>query len=110
MSNQIPASQPFVPVITGGDLGAYSLAREFHEAFGVKSAVVPTAENLVVGGSKITQLFPAGPMFDSARVVRHLGDVANMLQQEGPRPLILSAGSDHLVRIMSEHGAELTTM
>lgn len=110
MSNQIPASQPFVPVITGGDLGAYSLAREFHEAFGVKSAVVPTAENLVVGGSKITQLFPAGPMFDSARVVRHLGDVANMLQQEGPRPLILSAGYDHLVRIMIEHDAELREM
>lgn len=110
MSNQIPASQPFVPVITGGDLGSYSLAREFHEAFGVKSAIVPTAENLVVGGSRITQLFPAGPMFDPDRVVRHLGDVANVLQQDGPRPLILSAGYDHLVRIMIDHDTELRDM
>ncbi|WP_022871392.1 carboxylate--amine ligase [Yaniella halotolerans] len=110
MSNLIPASQTFVPVITGGDLGAYSLAREFHEAYGVQSAIVPTADNLVVGGSKITQLFPAGQMFDPARVVRHLGDVANMLQQEGPRPLILLAGYDHLVRIMVDHDAELRDM
>ena len=110
MSNQIPTSQTFVPVITGGDLGAYSLAREFHEAYGVQSAIVPTADNLVVGGSKITQLFPAGPMFDPARVVRHLEDVANMLQQHGPRPLILMAGYDHLVRIIAEHDTQLRDM
>lgn len=110
MSNQIPTSQTFVPVITGGDLGAYSLAREFHEAYGVQSAIVPTADNLVVGGSKITQLFPAGPMFDPARVVRHLEDVANMMQQHGPRPLILMAGYDHLVRIMVEHDTQLRDM
>src|SRR5699024_988207 len=72
MSPQIPASQPFVPVITGGDLGAYTLAREFHEAYGVISAVVPTADNLVVGGSKITQVFPAGPMFEASSVLEHL--------------------------------------
>lgn len=110
MTEQIPASQSFVPVITGGDLGAYSLAREFHEAYGVKSAIVPTADNLIVGGSKITQLFPAGPMFDPQRVVQHLAEVATTLQQDGPRPLILSAGYDHLVRIMIEHDTELRQM
>lgn len=110
MSSQIPASQSFVPVITGGDLGAYTLAREFHEAYGVTSAVVPTAENLVVGGSKITQLHPAGAMFDPARVVEHLGRVAQQLQSDGERPLLLLAGYDHLVRIVSEHTEELSAM
>ena len=37
---RIPDSQPFVPVILGGDIGTYSLAREFHEAYGVTSVVV----------------------------------------------------------------------
>lgn len=110
MTSQIPASQSFVPVITGGDLGAYTLAREFHEAYGVTSAIVPTAENLVVGGSKITQLFPAGAMFDPEHVVAHLGTVAQQLQSEGTRPLILLAGYDHLVRIVIEHSAELRSM
>lgn len=110
MSQEIPLSQSFVPVITGGDLGAYSLAREFHEAYGVVSAIVPTAENLVVGGSKITQLFPAGPMFDADRVVEHLGEVAQQLQKGGPRPLILVAGYDHLVRIMVDNDARLRQM
>ena len=110
MSSQIPASQTFVPVITGGDLGAYTLAREFHEAYGVISAVVPTAENLVVGGSKITQLYPAGAMFDPAHVVQHLATVAQQLQRDGDRPLLLIAGYDHLVRIVIDHADELRAM
>jgi D-aspartate ligase len=110
MSAQIPAAQPFVPVITGGDLGAYSLAREFHEAFGVMSAVVPTAENLIVGGSKLTQLFPAGQMFDADHVVHHLQYVAHRLRETSPRPLILLPGYDHLVRIVVERSEELRSM
>ena len=110
MSSQIPASQSFVPVITGGDLGAYTLAREFHEAYGVKSAIVPTAENLVVGGSKITHLYPAGPMFEPAHVVQHLSSVAQQLQRDGERPLLLIAGYDHLVRIVIDHAEQLRTM
>ena len=58
----VPAEQPFVPVITGGDVGAYSLAREFHEAYGVVSAVVPTAVNRNLRHSRILEAFPAGPM------------------------------------------------
>ncbi|GAF12564.1 carbamoylphosphate synthase large subunit [Bacillus sp. JCM 19046] len=34
------ASQPFIPVILGGNLGVYSIARSFHEAYNVKSIVI----------------------------------------------------------------------
>lgn len=110
MSTQIPAAQPFVPVITGGDLGAYTLAREFHEAYGVISAIVPTAPNLIVGGSKITQLFPAGQMFEAAHVLEHLGQVASQLRATTDRPLLLIAGYDHLVQIVVDHAPKLETM
>ena len=110
MSAQIPATQPFIPVITGGDLGAYSLAREFHEAYGVNSVVVPTAENLVVGGSKLTHLCPAGQMFEADHVLAHLEKVADELQREAKRPLILLPGYDHLVRIVVDHSAQLRAM
>src|SRR5699024_7822350 len=107
MSPQIPASQPFVPVITGGDLGAYTLAREFHEAYGVISAVVPTADNLVAGGSKISQVFTTVPMLEASPVLEHLAEIAQTLRQHTTRPLLLMAGYDHLVRIMVVHATEL---
>lgn len=101
----IPADQPFVPIITQGDLGAYSWAREFHEAYGVNSVIVPTNHNLVVGGSKITQVHPAGKMFDGEKVVNHLLDIAKELEQQAgkKRPLPLLVGYDHLVRIGIQH-------
>lgn len=110
MSAQISASQPFVPVITGGDLGAYSLAREFHEAYGVNSVVVPTAENLVVGGSKLTELSPAGQMFDPEHVLAHLESIARRYGQDSQRPLLLMPGYDHLVRIVVDHSGRLRDM
>ena len=103
MNATIPADQPFVPVITGGDLGSYSLAREFHEAYGVISAVVPTAKNLVVGDSNIIELFPAGPMFEAKTVLDHLAEVAEKLRGPANRPLLLVTGFDYLVRISVEY-------
>ena len=105
-STVVPAEQPFVPVITGGDVGAYSLAREFHEAFGVVSAVVPTAVNRNLRHSRILQAFPAGPMTEERPVVDALVRVAERLRGGGAdprRPLLLLAGYDHIVRFAARN-------
>ncbi|WGH93117.1 hypothetical protein QDX21_12645 [Auritidibacter ignavus] len=108
MSSKISAEQPVVPVITGGDLGAYSLAREYHERFGWMSAVVPTGQNLIVGGSKLTELYPAGPMFDPETVTAHVEQVARSVNAHTPdRPLVLHSGYDHLVRIVAQKADRL---
>ncbi|MCY1157663.1 MAG: carbamoyl-phosphate synthase [Citricoccus sp.] len=100
----VPAEQPFVPVITGGDVGAYSLAREFHEAYGVVSAVVPTAVNRNLRHSRILEAFPAGPMTEEAPVLEALLAVADELNARVPgRPLLLLASYDHLVRFAARH-------
>lgn len=108
-STVVPAEQPFVPVITGGDVGAYSLAREFHEAFGVISAVVPTTLNRNLRHSRILQAFPAGPMTEERPVVDALVRVAVRLRGEGDpeRPLLLLAGYDHIVRFAARHRQRL---
>lgn len=103
----VPAEQPFVPVITGGDVGAYSLAREFHEAYGVVSAVVPTAVNRNLRHSRILQSFPAGPMTQERPVIDALVRVAGELTARSPRPLLLLASYDHLVRFAVRHRATL---
>lgn len=106
---QIPAEQPFVPVITGGDVGAYSWAREFHEAFGVVSAVVPTRLNRNLKHSRILDAFPAGVMTDEQTTITALIDVAERLTDSGanPRPLVLLATYDHIVQAVLRHREEL---
>lgn len=99
----IPAGQPFVPVITGGDVGAYSLAREFHEAYGVISALVPTSLNRNLKHSAILEAFPAGPMTEEQPVIDALVRVAGRLRGEPRRPLLLLASYDHLVRFAVRH-------
>ncbi|HRO31680.1 carbamoyl-phosphate synthase [Citricoccus sp.] len=100
----VPAEQSFVPVITGGDVGAYSLAREFHEAYGVVSAVVPTAVNRNLRHSRILEAFPAGPMTEEGPVLEALLAVADALNGRVPgRPLLLLASYDHLVRFAARH-------
>ncbi|WP_313816848.1 carbamoyl-phosphate synthase [Citricoccus sp.] len=99
----IPAGQPFVPVITGGDVGAYSLAREFHEAYGVISAVVPTSLNRNLKHSAILEAFPAGPMTEEQPVIDALVRVAERLRGKPRRPLLLLASYDHLVRFAVRH-------
>ena len=43
----------FVPVLLGSDINAYSMARAFHEAYGVKSIVYGMFAASVCAGSKI---------------------------------------------------------
>ncbi|GAB3190061.1 carboxylate--amine ligase [Nesterenkonia suensis] len=106
---RIPQEQPFVPVITGGDVGTYSLAREFHEAFGAISAVVPTSVNRNLKHSRIMETFPAGPMTTAEPVIAKLKEVAALLTDDGAhrRPLLLLANYDHLVRFAVDHRDEL---
>ncbi|MDZ5078295.1 carbamoyl-phosphate synthase [Nesterenkonia sp. HG001] len=106
---RIPQEQAFVPVITGGDVGTYSLAREFHEAFGAISAIIPTTVNRNLKHSRILEAFPAGSMTTAEPVIAKLKEVAALLTDDGarPRPLLLLANYDHLVRFAVDHRAEL---
>src|SRR5699024_9382393 len=47
------AATEFVPVLLGSDINAYSMARAFHEAYGVHSVVYGMFPASVCAGSKI---------------------------------------------------------
>lgn len=100
---RVPDSQPFVPVILGGDIGTYSLAREFHEAYGAVSVAVPAGSNGVLEHSVAVDVRPAGSMEEND-VVAHLQRLAAEL---GDRPLLLFGSLDLHVTLIAGHRDEL---
>lgn len=111
---RIPQNQPFVPVILGGDIGAYSLARVFHEAYGTISVVVPSVVTGIVNHSNILVNRPYPDMTDGAGALAHLRSIAAEVNPASPaagdgagRPLLLLASADHLVEAIVRHREEL---
>ncbi|WP_234986515.1 carboxylate--amine ligase [Demequina sp. NBRC 110055] len=93
-----------VPVILGGDIGGYSLARAFHEAYGIRSILMSTTLNGVVRDSDIV-INEVHPDMDDPDAC-----VAAMLSIAAKHPgadLIAIASADWLVRTLVEHRAEL---
>lgn len=102
----IPHQQSFVPVITGGSLGTYTLAREFHELGGLRSAIVPTRVNRHLVRTSLGELFPAGAMVDPAIVMDKLAEVARKVGG-GSRPLLFLPAFDHHVQLIADHREDL---
>lgn len=106
---RIATRQEFVPVITGGLLGTYTLAREFHAYSGIRSAIIPSAMNPHLRGTHLGPVFPSGNIADPQRLLSVLADVASDLGG-GSRPLVYLPAVDHHVETGVEHRADLTSM
>ncbi|WP_296011894.1 carboxylate--amine ligase [uncultured Adlercreutzia sp.] len=94
----------FLPVILGGDIGAYSLARAFHEEYGVVSLVVSQRSSHLCGDSTIlvNQVVPGIEDRETLRAT--LLDIA---ETHGHRPLLLLACGDWYVRMIVEMRGDL---
>lgn len=100
-------AQRLVPVVLGGDILAYSYARCFHEAYGVKTMVV----------SGVDVKFTSSSRFTDYRVDPAMGEgdeaIAAMLRRLGAelagagKVAILLGSADWHVRTISKHKAEL---
>lgn len=92
------------PVILGGDIGAYSLARGFFEAIGVRSIVVSSVSTGPVRHSSIlTSLIEPG-LDDDAVVVARLRRIAS---DNTDKRLLLLGSADRLVRTIVANRAQL---
>lgn len=65
-----------VPVIVGGDIGAYSLARAFHEAYGLGSTVISKLGGWHISDSAIIRNVHCTDPFDAAALLPVLREVA----------------------------------
>ncbi|WP_058269954.1 carboxylate--amine ligase [Olsenella massiliensis] len=92
-----------VPVVIGGDIGAYALGREMHEAFGVTSVCVAPEPIGAIAHSAI---------FDCHQVSR-LGrdEVARALttlaRDHAPRTVVVVSNVDHLIATLGRMASSL---
>ena len=93
-----------LPVILGGDIGAYSLARAFHEAYGIVPLVLSQADCHLCGDSSIL----------ANRVVPHLerrevllAALTETAECFADRTLLLLGCGDWYVRLIVEMRAQL---
>lgn len=88
------AEQAFVPVLVGAHVGAYSVARAFHEEYGVTSYVISGASTWVTRYSTILRFVRCADALDPDTLVRTLtsAPIADMKV-----PILLIGTSDSLV-------------
>lgn len=92
-----------LPVILGGDVGAYSLARSFHEAYGVRSVVISPLPTGAVRWSKIVENVVEPQIDDIVCLVARLREIARSTSAT----CLLLGSTDRHVRQIVEHRARL---
>ncbi|MCT1717119.1 carboxylate--amine ligase [Dermabacter hominis] len=81
------------PVIVGGDIGAYSLARAFHEAYGVKSIVVSAKLGWQIARSAIIDNVLCEDPMDPDVLAPSLTAIAEKIGAERPNAHVIVLGS-----------------
>lgn len=92
------------PVVLGGDIGAYSLARTFHEAYGVKPVVVSGMSTGLVRHSRILHHVAEPRIDEPDAIVARLRSIAD---QHTDADLIVMGSADWLVRTLVENRGRL---
>ena len=98
-----PTRTDFLPVVLGGDIGAYALCREFHEAYGVRPVIMSTGFIGAIAHSKILSTHTV-PALAREELISGLAQIA------AERPgvtLLLVANTDPLIELLEEVHDEL---
>ena len=96
---------PFIPVILGADITAYSLARSFHEEYGIKSITLSMTEKGYVPNSSFIENRYFPNLEKDEEAVKRLLEVGK--EFEGRKKLILFGCGDWYVRIVIENKEKL---
>ena len=98
----------FQPVILGGDLGAYALARELNDAYNVKPIMVTAYNPSAIRDSKILTRHAFDKANEEGPLVEELLRLGAELKAANPRRrLLLLANTDWRIHVLASHRAEL---
>lgn len=96
----------FLPVILGADITAYSLARSFHEEYGIKSLVVSQRRARIISESKIIENRVIPGIDDVDYLVEKLVEIGKEFKDK--KQLILMGCGDFYVRNFVDNKAVLS--
>ena len=91
----------FIPVILGGDITTYSLARSFHEEYHIRSIAISMQKNWLNSYSSIIENIIVPNMHKEEIFLKTLLDLGEKRGKD--KKLILIACGDWYVRIIIEH-------
>lgn len=91
----------FIPVILGGDITAYSLARSFHEEYGIKSIVLSQLEAKIISESIICDNRVFDGLENKEVLLEKLIDIGK--EYKGKKKLLVLGCGDWYVRILIEN-------
>ena len=98
-----PSRTDFLPVVLGGDIGAYALCREFHEAYGMRPVIMSTGFIGAIAHSRILATCPV-PALAREELLEALGRVAD---EHPGTTILLVANTDPLIELLEEIADEL---
>ncbi|MBR1810630.1 MAG: hypothetical protein IJ766_03125 [Clostridia bacterium] len=96
----------FMPVILGADITAYSLARSYHEQYGIKSLVLSQKQAKIISESKICENRVFDGLENADVLIRRLIEIGE--EFKGKKKLIVMGCGDWYVRILIENKAALS--
>ena len=85
------------PVVIGGDIGAYALAREFHEAYHVKPQMLASSPIAAVAHSQILDVHPVERLSEEevTSVVREIAE------KNAEKTCVVVGNTDALIKVLS---------
>ncbi|MFS0782752.1 carbamoyl phosphate synthase-like protein [Bacillus sp. 1P06AnD] len=96
------AQQPFIPVILGGNLGAYAIARSFHEEYEVNSIIISAVETGPVKNSAIIYNWVEPNMQNEDILIKQLKRIEN--RYPGLPKLLIGSDDWHVEIIVAIRG------
>ena len=94
----------FIPVLLGGDINTYSVARAFYEQYGVKTYTFGKYPGGPSFNSRIIN-YTANPKIDTDEVF--LQTVNGFAKEHADKKIVLVGCGDSYVALISKHKAEL---
>ncbi|MBP6884519.1 MAG: carboxylate--amine ligase [Candidatus Pacebacteria bacterium] len=101
------SKQDFIPILVGGDINTYSMARTFHEAYGIKSVVVGRMPLPIIRlSSIIEEIIIDEDLLNTKSFVDALKKVAKKFEHRKAK-LLLVGTNDFYVRLIIENSIAL---
>lgn len=89
-------SNKIQPVLIGGDINAYSVARAFHEEYGIESIAIAKMKLGATNHSKIIDFYVDENLTDIDHFIESMKELGTDLNNEGKIPILIGTKDDYV--------------